>query len=70
MSDPLHDSEEKGEYMDLMKYIEIMRRYNEREGYYPAFGETRREQRDSEGTEAEQPTRRRLVPRSRRRPWK
>jgi hypothetical protein len=67
----LHDSEEKGEYMDLMKYIEIMRRYNEREGYYPAFGETRRrEQRDSEGTEAEQPTLRRLVPRNRRRPWK
>ena len=57
--------------MDLMKYIEIMRRYHELEGYYPAFGETRRrEQRDSEGTEAEQPTRQRLVPRSRRRPWK
>ena len=57
--------------MDLMKYIEIMRRYHEREGYYPAFGETRRrEQRDSEGSEAEQPTRRRLVPWSRRRPWK
>ena len=57
--------------MDLMKYIENMRRFREREGYLPAFGETRRrEQRDPEGTEAEQPTRQRLVPRSRRRPWK
>ena len=57
--------------MDLMKYIEIMRRYHEREGYYPAFGETRRrEQGGPEGPEADQPMRQRLVPRSRRRPWK
>jgi hypothetical protein len=56
--------------MDLMKYIEIMRRFREREGYLPALGETRRrEQRDPEGPEAEQPMLRRLVPRSRRRPW-
>jgi hypothetical protein len=56
-----------------MKFIERMREFREREGYYPAFGETRRrEQRDPEDLEAEadQPTRPRLVPRSRRRPWK
>ena len=57
--------------MDLMKYIENMSRFREREGYLPAFGDTRRrEQRDPEGPEAEQPMRQRLVPRSRRRPWK
>jgi hypothetical protein len=39
--------------MDLMKYIENLRRFREREGYLPAFGETRRcEQRDPEGPEA------------------
>jgi len=57
--------------MDLMRYINAMREFREREGYLPAFGETRRrEQRDPGGPEAEQPTLRRLVPRSRRRPWK
>ena len=72
-NDPLHEPKEKEEHMDLMKFIERMREFREREGYYPAFGETRRrEQRDPENLEAEadQPTRPRLVPRSRRRPWK
>ena len=54
-----------------MKYIQAMRKFREREGYHPAFGESRRrEQREPEGPEAEQPMRQRLVPRSRRRPWK
>ncbi len=70
-NDPLHEPEEKGEHMDLMKFIERMREFREREGYYPAFGETRRrEQRNPEDPDAEQQTRQRLVPRSRRRPWK
>ena len=72
-NDPLHKPEEKGEHMDLMRFIERMGEFREREGYYPAFGETRRrEQRDPEDLEAEadQPTRPRLVPRTRRRPWK
>jgi hypothetical protein len=57
--------------MDLMTYIQAMHRFREREGYLPSFGETRRrEQRDPEGPEAEQPMRQRLVPRNRRRPWK
>ena len=69
----MHEPEEKGEHMDLMKFLERMREFREREGYYPACGETRRrEQRDPQNLEAEadQPTRPRLVPRSRRRPWK
>ncbi|MDP8974351.1 MAG: hypothetical protein M3N45_14580 [Actinomycetota bacterium] len=66
----MHEPEEKGEHMDLMKYIERMREFREREGHYPAFGGTRREQRVPGGLEADQPTRPRLVPRSRRRPWK
>ena len=72
-NDPLHEPEEKGEHLDLMKFIERMREFREREGYCAAFGETRRrEQRDQENLEAEadQPIRPRLVPRSRRRPWK
>ena len=72
-NDLMHEPEEKGEHMDLMKFLERMREFREREGYLPAFGETRRrEQRDPEDLEAEadQPTRPRLVPRSRRRPWK
>ena len=72
-NDLMHEPEEKGEHMDLMRYIERMREFREREGYYPIFRETRRrEQRDAENLEAEadQPTRPRLVPRSRRRPWK
>ena len=57
--------------MDLMKYVENMSRFREREGYLPALGETRRrEQREPEGPEAEQPMRQRLVPCNRRRPWK
>jgi hypothetical protein len=57
--------------MDLMKYIENLRRFRGREGYLPAFGETRRrEQGNPKGPEADQPTRQRLVPRRRRRPWK
>jgi hypothetical protein len=57
--------------VDLKRYIEAMRKFYEREGYYPAFGEPpSREQRDPETPEAEQPTRPRFVPRSRRRPWK
>ncbi len=53
-----------------MRNINAMREFREREGYYPAFGDTRREQRDPKDPEAKQPTRQRLVPRSRRRPWK
>jgi hypothetical protein len=57
--------------VDLMKYIQAMRKFREREGYHPAFGESRRrEQREPEGPEAEQPTRQRLVSQSGRRPWK
>jgi hypothetical protein len=59
--------------VDLMKYIQAMRKFREREGYHPAFGESRRrEQRDREYLEAggEQPNRPRFVPRSRRQPWK
>ncbi len=72
-NDLMHEPEEKGEHMDLMKFIERMREFHEREGYLPTFGYTRRrEQRDLENLEAEadQPTRPRLVPRSRRRSWK
>jgi hypothetical protein len=57
--------------VDLMKYIENMRRFYEREGYYPSFGESqRRELGDQEDPEPEQPTRPRFLPRRRRRPWK
>ena len=61
-----------GDSMDLMKYIERMHEFREREGYYPAFGETqRREQGDwKPEPEPEQPTRPRFMPRSSRRPWK
>jgi hypothetical protein len=54
--------------VDLMKYIENMREFREREGYYPEFGKPDR--RDPENPESEQPTRPRLIPRDRRRPWK
>ena len=45
--------------MNLMKYIERMRAFHEREGYFPVFGETQRhEQGDWElEPEPEQPTR-------------
>ena len=67
----MHVPEKKGEHVDLLKYIKTMREFYEREGYYPSFGETRgREQRNPEDPDAEQQTRQRLVPRSRRRPWK
>jgi hypothetical protein len=59
--------------VNLMTFIERMREFGEREGHYPAFGETRRrEHSDPEYLEAEadQPTRPRFLPRSRRRPWK
>ena len=62
----------KGECVDLLKYIKTMREFYEREGYYPSFGETSRgrEQSNQEDPDAEQQPRQRLVPRSRRRPWK
>ena len=68
----MHVPGTKGERVDLLKYIKTMREFYEREGYYPSFGETRgREQRNPEDPDAEQHTsRQRLVPRSRRRPWK
>jgi len=59
--------------MDLMKYIERMRAFREREGYHPAFGETQRREQGDRGDhepELEQPTRPRFLLRSRRRPWK
>ena len=57
--------------MDLMKFIERMREFGEREGHYPAFGEIRRrEHRDPANLDADPPTRPRFLPRSRRRPWK
>ena len=54
--------------MDLMKYIEKMREFREREGYYPEFGKS--DQREGKNSEPEQPTRPRFLPRRRRRPWK
>lgn len=60
--------------MDLMTYIQRMREFHEREGYYPAFGESQRrergEQGDQEASEPEQPIRPPFIPRRRRRPWK
>ena len=56
-----------------MRWAKIRREFYEREGYYPAFGETaRRERGERVGPEPEPegPTRPRLVPRKRRRPWK
>ena len=67
----MHVPKMKGEHVDLLKYIKTIREFYEREGYYPSFGETRgREQRNPEDPDAEQQPRQRLVPRSRRRPWK
>jgi len=59
--------------VDLMKWIETARRFHEREGYYPLFGETQRRERGEQvGPEPEplEPTRSRLLTRKRRRPWK
>ena len=57
--------------MDLNRYIEAMRRFYEREGYYPAFGKPRRRcEQESPEEEAQQPTQQRVIPHSRRRPWK
>ena len=58
--------------MDLKRYLEAMREFKEREGYYPNFGQMRQEQEEQEAQpEPEQPTRRQwIVPRKRRRPWK
>jgi len=54
--------------MDLMKYIEKMREFREREGYYPRFGKS--DQPDQENPEPGQPTRPRFISRRRRRrPW-
>ena len=56
--------------MDLKRYLEVMREFKEREGYYPNFGQMRHEQ-ESQEPEPEQPARRQwIVPRKRRRPWK
>jgi hypothetical protein len=57
--------------MDLKRYHEAMRRFHEREGYYPDFGKPQSE-REQGGPqdEAPQPTRPRFIPRRRRRPWK
>jgi hypothetical protein len=54
--------------VDLMTYIQRMREFREREGYYPEFGKS--DQRAQENPEPEQPTRPRFLPRRRRRPWK
>ena len=45
--------------MDLMKYIEKMREFREREGYYPRFGKS--DQPDQENPEPGQPTRPRFI---------
>lgn len=59
--------------MDFMKWMKIRQEFYEREGYYPAFGETQRREMGQEikpEVEPEQPTREPLIPRRRRRPWK
>jgi hypothetical protein len=54
--------------VDLMTYIQRMREFREREGYYPEFGKS--DQRAQENPEPEQPSRSRFLPRRRRRAWK
>jgi hypothetical protein len=54
--------------MDLMTYLEKMREFREREGYYPEFGKS--DQLDQVKPEPEQPSRPRFLPRRRRRAWK
>ncbi len=59
--------------MDFMKWAKVRREFYEREGYYPAFGETQRRERGEEiepEPEPLDPPRLRLVPRKSRRPWK
>ncbi len=57
--------------MDLIRYINAMREFREREGDFPDFGKSS-EQRNPKGhEEAKQPTQQRLVlGRRRRRAWK
>ncbi len=69
--------------MKLEEYDEERRRFYEREGYFPSFGELKnylegfylrrprshREQANPED-EAQQPTHHSLIPRRRKRPWK
>jgi hypothetical protein len=55
-----------------MKWVKVAREFHEREGYWPAFGETQRRERGEEiepKPEPHAPTRPSL-PRKRRRPWK
>jgi hypothetical protein len=47
-----------------------MRRFREREGYYPSFGKAHQGDREDPEPEADQPTRPRFIPRTRRRPWR
>lgn len=57
--------------MDFLRWAKVRRDFYEREGYYPAFGETQRRERGQEiEPTPEEPTRSRFVPRRRRRPWK
>lgn len=59
--------------MDFMKWTKAKREFYEREGYYPAFGETQRREMGQEvepEPEPEQPARPSFIPRKRRRPWK
>lgn len=57
--------------MDFLRWAKARREFYEREGYYPAFGETQRRERGQEiEPTPEEPTRSRFVPRRRRRPWK
>ncbi len=66
--------------MKLEEYEEERRRFFEREGYLPSFGELKnylegfylrrpRSHRERED-EAQQPTHHSLIPRRRKRPWK
>jgi hypothetical protein len=58
--------------MDLLKYIEALREFHRREGYYPPFGQFQREQEERErqrDSGTEQPARP-LPFRKRQRPWK
>ncbi len=48
--------------MNLMRYLEEMRRFKEEHGYYPTFGQTQRRQQEQ--------AQERFIPKKRRRQWK
>ena len=57
--------------MDFMRWMKIRQEFYEREGYYPAFGETQRREMGQQIEQApEWRAGRPLMPRKRRRPWK